>query len=95
MPITREQFELGIDSRIESQMREIHSFLAKHRDEAFTLTELGRACGVRVKEGFEGPIWAEEPAFVEAVKKLVELGAVELRPVKKDWYYAWRAPLEI
>jgi len=40
MPITRRQFDLGIDNRIEGWMRKIHAFLAEHKDEAFNAAEL-------------------------------------------------------
>lgn len=40
MPITRRQFELGIDSKIEEWMKKIHSFLSERKDEAFTEKEL-------------------------------------------------------
>jgi len=40
MPITRKQFESEIDPEIEEWMKKIHTFLAEHKDEAFTADEL-------------------------------------------------------
>ncbi len=43
MPITRKQFEMGIDPKIEEWMKEIHSFLAQDKDTAFKKGELWEA----------------------------------------------------
>ncbi|MDP2936456.1 MAG: hypothetical protein Q8O86_08200 [Dehalococcoidia bacterium] len=43
MPITRKQFDLAVESRIEEWMKTIHAFLAEHKDEAFSTIELKQA----------------------------------------------------
>jgi len=92
MPITRKQFELGIDAEIESYMKRIHDFLAQHRDEAFTLSELGQALGVPLASWLR--LSSGELAFLRAVDKLVEAGAVATKHIENIPYHAWRAPLE-
>lgn len=40
MPITRQQFDLGIDANVEALMRQLVAFLEARKDEAFSNREL-------------------------------------------------------
>ncbi len=84
MPITRKQFEIGVDTKIEEWMKKILAFLAEHKDEAFTHDELRKA--------ILGTSWkiSEREAFDEALNKLVELGGAEKRIIRGTDYYSYR-----
>lgn len=89
MPITRRQFEFGIDSVIENEMRRIYSFLEAHKDEAFTQDELEEALGVpsllslKDKQDF-----AALENFRIGLEKLVEVGAALVSKVRETQYYS-------
>jgi len=92
MPITRKQFELGIDTEIEGYMKRIRDFLAEHQEEAFTLSELGHALGVPLASWLRLP--SGELALLRALDKLVEAGAVEAKLIENIAYHALGAPRE-
>ena len=108
MPITRRQFELEIDAKIEEWMRKIHSFLNTHAEEAFTEAELHEALDpswlvdLQKKDRQQGFLSleesstrkSEERAFDLALEKLVELGAVGKATIRASEYYAYRRELE-
>ena len=83
MPITRRQFDLGIDEKLEDWMRRIHSFLSARRAEAFSESELIAALGAQEK----GLL------FGDAVAKLAEIGAVETRKVGDAYYFVFKRDL--
>ncbi len=106
MPITRKQFEMGIDTKIQEWMRKIHSFLAAHKDEAFTSGELHEYLDPSWIRDFEGKpfitfdestaIKEEREAFNVTLEKLVGLEAVEERKIRGEYYYSYGPfPLEI
>ncbi len=80
MPITRKQFEIGIDPKIEEWMEKIRAFLSEHKDEAFNANELLEALHGR----------NEPKDFLAAVEKLVELGAAEKKIIRGTDYYSYR-----
>ena len=93
MPITRKQFELGIDNAAKDWMKRLHSFLADHKAEAFSAQELAE------REGVEWSTFDGEPVgdarFVHyALDKLSRLDWVERRWVRDEWYYAYSSPWE-
>ncbi len=87
MPITRKQFELEIDSKIEEWMKKIYTFLAEHKDVAFGRRELWETlCGES----------EERRAWDTALSKLVEMGAVERRAIRGTDYHSYGPfPLEV
>ena len=88
MPITGKQFELGIDSVMEGWMRRIHQFLTSHKEEAFTVVELAKELnGMPQKYQQLGELAVDE-AFKVALDKLVEIGAVDSRIIRRERYYA-------
>jgi len=88
MPITRRQFDMGIDNEIEKCMGKISSFLAEHKDEAFSIEELSEVCYGEVRSFIEGKTVAE------ALDKLVEQ-EVESRKIRNVYYYSWIEVLEL
>lgn len=92
MPITRKQFELEIDPRIEEWMKKIHVFLTEHKDEAFRESELRNAL-----LGEAPPMSLDVmKAFSQALEKLAELEVVEFRKIRDEWYFSYGSkPLEI
>ena len=87
MPITRKQFELEIDPRIEEWMKRIHAYLVERKDEAFTEEELKDVW----KRGHDPRTWAgvENKAVDEALAKLVELGSAQARRIRGVTYYSF------
>ena len=110
MPITRRQFELEIDAKIEEWMRKIHSFLAEHKDEAFNEDELRqhyspplvgllsdaqkRYLQVKGKGDPFDILPGEKWSFDRALEKLVDLRAVEKATIRASEYYAYKRDLE-
>ncbi len=80
MPITKRQFELGVDPEIQHWMKEIYSRLSKHKNEAFTYNELWGLAGVPA-------LTSVPPSFDYALGKLLGLNVVETRTVKGASYY--------
>lgn len=77
MPITRRQFELGIDDVQEQWMVTISRFLEDNKNQAFSLQELGQALGLFGR-----------PDHLYALNRLVELGVASEREVAGVVYYA-------
>ena len=110
MPLTRKQFELGIDKHIEEWMRHIYSYLSQHKEEAFTEDELAEGLGVKehskpISGDFNARtsyIKAEQEykdrlqLLNKALGKLIEIGVVETGEIRATIYYALgRRPLEL
>ena len=95
MPITKLQFELGIDDAVEEWMRKIAAFLQVHGDEAYTAIELGEALGLDMSQSFEGLDDLQRPSlpdvtrkFLHALMTLREHGVVVERDVAGSDYYS-------
>ena len=84
MPITRRQFEWGVDAEIEEWMEKIRAFLAEHKDEAFTMDELWKA--IYAKSSWPTSV---REAFVEALDKLVIIETAETRIIRDIKYYLY------
>jgi|AP95_1055475.scaffolds.fasta_scaffold149554_2 hypothetical protein len=83
MPLTKRQFELGVDEQIENWMREIYSVLAGDRNHAYDMEELFKR--------FVGNAYhyGAREKFARALEALVEIGTVELRKVVGTSYYTF------
>jgi len=97
MPISRRQFDLGINKEIESWMSRIDEFLAQHPSEAFSATELAKQFGLPeldipvrgVALGlFPERMSDEQKRFAVALVKLSEVGVVSEREVAGAAYFA-------
>jgi len=92
MPITRRQFELGIDDKVEELMQRIASYLEDHKDSAFSFEELKLALHTGPERGELGAIYAsprpEWHLLGPALERLVDLNVVSLRVVAGTGYYA-------
>ena len=84
MPITRRQFDLGISDAVEECMRRVHKFLAGHRTKAYSRDEIFAAIAG------EAPL----KVFNDALTKLAEVRAIDVRYVKGQPYYAYLEDLD-
>lgn len=88
MPLTKRQFELGIDSEAEEWMRQAYRLLAEHRDLAYSVEELEEAI-----------LGAEVPhdrsmKLVRALEVLADIGAADKGVVESTEYYAFLAEFD-
>jgi hypothetical protein len=89
VPITRKQFELGIDNEeIIEVMKKIYAFLTEHKDQAFIKEEIRELSGFFALK--------THASFDEALEKLVEQRAAEAKRIKAKTYYSYGdKPLEL
>jgi len=64
MPITRKQFERGIDTEVEQWMGSISEFLKEFKDQAFTAEEIAERLGETKALDYYHPIHAALDALV-------------------------------
>ena len=83
MPLTRRQFELGIDEESESWMRLVYELLENHRHLAYSAEELREAILGQATDAFK----AEK--FGRAVDVLAQISAVDKRWLDDIEYYAY------
>ena len=83
MPLTRRQFELGVDEEDEALMRQVYELLAGHPELAYSHQELETAVLG------EPAALTELGKFRRAVKVLVGIGAVDQREVAQTDYYGF------
>lgn len=101
MPITRKQFELGIDSPVQDWMNKLYDFLAARKEQAFAEDEL--ADELNGWDPKQKELKARVPSLVVrplgdfklALEKLVETRAVGVRRIKETAYYSHSRPLEL
>jgi hypothetical protein len=90
MPINRRHFELGVDQESEGWMREIHDYLARHQDSAYSYDEL--LSHIRIRRNPQGLEAADHEAdrakFESALDELVWMAAVGRRKIGDEEYYA-------
>lgn len=84
MPISRLQFEMGIDDGIEALMVSVYELLEANRDAAYAEEELYRLFTANAPGSYIDTSYLDI-----ALQKVVELGAVEERPVANAKYYAF------
>ena len=84
MPLSKRQFELGIDSEAEDWMRQAYQFLARHPDLAYSSGELAEAIlGTEASSEKSGKL-------DHALDVLAEIGAFDKAKVRGTDYYAFR-----
>ncbi len=83
MPLTRRQFDLGVDEIGENLMRKVYELLAANRELAYSYDELRHAI-----LGQPTPV-KKLGQFRRAVDALVGIGAVDLRRVARKNYFAF------
>ena len=84
MPISRLQFELGIDAGIEALMVSVCDLLETNPDTAYSEEELYELFTANAPGSYIDASYLDI-----ALQKVVELGAVEERPVANAKYYAF------
>ena len=89
MPITKRQFELGIDDQIDALMRRVYEWLVGHSESAFSTTELEHAVfGQSVSS-------KQYDALRAALDTLSRIKAIEKRTVGREDYYAFSSKFEV
>jgi hypothetical protein len=82
MPLTKRQFELGVDEEGETMMRQVYELLAAHSELAYSLQEIQGAILGQNSFDTSGKVQ-------RAVKALVGIGAVDQREVGERDYFAF------
>ena len=85
MPITKRQFELGIDSDAEGWMRQVYELLEADNELAYAEAELGDKI---LGEQYLADA-TKRNLFPKALEVLARLNAVERREVGDTYYYAF------
>ena len=83
MPITKRQFDLGIDQDIQSWMQKIYSLLSDNRESAYSIQE--------IRERLAGDVYQSTTlnSFDHALGALVRIRAVDKRTVDLTDYFAF------
>ena len=89
MPLTKLQFEMGIDGGVESLMVALYDFLIEHQDTAYAEEELYQQFGVA-----DPGTYIDTSHLDIALQKVVETGAVEARSVANSTYYAFHQEID-
>ena len=84
MPISRLQFEMGIDEGIEALMVSVYDLLEDNHDAAYSEDELYRLFTANAPGSY-----IDTSHLDIALQKVVELGCVETRSVANATYYAF------
>jgi len=83
MPITKRQFELGIDEDIQSRMHQIYDLLAANRDLAYSSEELRHKL---LGDSYDSSQKANQE---RALDVLAQIGALDKRWVADTAYFAF------
>lgn len=86
MPITKRQFDLGIDNVVQEWMERVYDHLRAHRDQAFSLDDLA---GFFQPKADPSDPFSPRARMGGAVEVLHSLGAIERRVVRSQNYYAF------
>lgn len=89
MPISRLQFELGIDASIEALMVSVYDLLETNQHTAYSEEELYELFTANAPGSYIDTSYMDI-----ALQKVVELGAVEARAVANAQYYAFRQEID-
>ena len=82
MPLTRRLYEVGVDSDTENLMRLIYDQLCEHKHLAFSESELLEM------------VHGEPRCALQALEILESVGAVEVRKIENEFYYAFKREVD-
>ena len=88
MPITRRQFELGINQHVEKLMRSAYDLLASHTEEAFDDDEIATVIGLDKNNP------PQQQALELALETLLHVLAIEERVVAGARYYSHKKRID-
>lgn len=88
MPLTRRQFELGIDEESEQWMRQAYLFLSDHQDLAYSDAELYQ------EVVGESPELTKRKKFDHTLFILGEIGGLDVRVLDGSNYFAFLEELD-
>ena len=83
MPITKRQFDLGIDEVIQSWMQKIYALLSNNRESAYSSQEIRESLPGDAHQG------VNLSSFEYALNALVKISAIDKRTVDSTDYYAF------
>ena len=89
MPITKRQFQLGIDDQIDSLMRQVYDLLVSRAESAFSAIELEEALFGGSGSG------TQHESLITAIDTLSRIKAIEKRTVSDLDYYAFSNRFEV
>ena len=90
MPLTKRQFQLGIDEEGEEWMRQVYRLLAENRDLAYSAEELRETVlGSAVTAG------VQSSKFDRSIEVLAEIGAIDKGEVDRTDYYAFLQDFDV
>ena len=81
MPLTKRQFELGIEHQTEGWMQKAYELLAGDTEHAYSYRE--------ILDKLRGRTHVSSAKLPRALEVLVGIGAVETREVDGTYYYAF------
>ena len=87
MPITKTEFYTAVEERVKELMRQIHAFLAKNKEQAYSEAERFQA--LRVPSDADSDL-----AFREALRALDGIEAVQWGIIKGEDYYIYNQDVE-
>ena len=82
MPLTRRQYEVGVDSDTENLLRQIYDVLYEQKHLAYSEAELIEM------------VHAEPHYALQALEILESIGAVEVRKIGNEFYYAFKREVD-
>ena len=83
MPITKRQFDLGIDEVIQSWMQKIYALLSDNRESAYSTEEIRESLPEDLYQGVTLNL------FNHALNVLVKISAIDKRTVDFTDYFAF------
>ena len=86
MPLTKRQFELGIEHQTEGWMQRVYELLSNDRDHAYSSREL--------LDKLRGRAHVSSAKLPRALEVLVSIGAVETREIDGEYYYAFNREVD-
>ena len=86
MPLTKRQFNLGIEHQTEDWMRRVYELLASDRGHAYSSREL--------LDKLRGRAHTSSAKLPRALEVLVGIGAVETREVDGTYYYTFHREVD-
>ncbi len=86
MPISRRQFDLGINNELKDWMEKLYALLQQNKETAYTREELEELLGVNaVPIGLESDT---QTALDRALERLIRMGCAEAREINSTLYFA-------
>lgn len=98
MPITKRQFDMGIDDNVEALMGSISDFLQANKENAYSSLEIKQVI-LETRQSFNttqkrGSVDPTVSSRNRALEKLVEIGCIEARIIAGTTYYSFKLAVD-